>query len=102
MGVQVQPAKPKDQFNGLGALESDLIADDEQTVTAVVQYRVAKVVEDKKKDETYPVLYVVAIEPVRGDLESKVLAAREAAYKARTGEDQLDLDFSIEDAAEGE
>lgn len=99
MGVQVQPAKPKDQLNGLEALESELLGDHEQTVVAVVTYRVAKIVDDLKKDEQYPVLYIASIEPVRGELEEQALSLREQAYKARTGEDQLDLDFAPE--AEG-
>lgn len=92
MTVQVQPAKPKDQLNGLESLESELIADHEQEVVAVVTYGVAKIVDDLKKDEQYPVLYVKSIEPVRGDLEERAVGLREEAYKVRTGEGQLDFD----------
>lgn len=100
MSVQIQPQKPKDPHNGFAAIEADLVADDEQTVVAIVTYRVAKVVKDKKNgDEYYPVLYMLSIEPLRGDLEAGGFALREAAHKARTGS-PLELDFdAIEDHA---
>lgn len=99
MTVQVQPARPKEQLDGLNGLESELLADHEQVVVAVVTYKVAKIVDDLKKDEQYPVLYAQSIEPIRGDLVVEAIALRERAYKARTGEDQLDLDLSGGDAA---
>lgn len=101
MTVQIQPARPKDQHNGLEALEDDLLDDQQQTVTAIVTYAVAKIVDDLKKDERYPVVYVKHIEPIVGADREAAEALQQAAYKARTGEDQLDLDFAAEDA-EGE
>ena len=102
MTVQIQPARPKDQHNGLEALEHDLLDDNTQTVTAIVTYAVAKVVDDLKKDEQYPVLYVKHIEPILGEAREEAEALQVAAYKARTGQDQLDLDFADEADEEGE
>lgn len=101
VSVQVQPAKPKDSLNGLAAIEADLLDEPERTVVAVVTYRVAKIVDDLKKDERYPVLSVASIEPIRGELEEKAFSLREAAHKARTGE-QLELDFDAPDGEGGE
>ena len=102
MTVQIQPARPKDQHNGLENLEHDLLDDHQQTVTAIVTYAVAKVVDDLKKEERYPVLYVKHIEPILGADTDAAIALQQAAYKVRTGEDQLDLDFAdeAEDGAE--
>jgi len=101
MTVQIQPARPKDQHNGLEALEQGLIKDHSQTVTAVVTYGVAKVVDDIKKDEQYPVLYAMHIEPILGDAREQAQALQVAAYQKRTGESQLDLDFEG-DAEDGD
>lgn len=102
MTVQIQPARPKDQHNGLEALEHELLEEPGQTVTAIVTYAVAKVVDDLKKDEQYPVLYAKHIEPILGDEREQAEALQQAAYKARTGQDQLDLDFADEAGEEGE
>jgi hypothetical protein len=101
MTVQVQPARPKEQFDGLQALEASLLSDHTQTVTAVITYEVAKIVDDLKKDEQYPVLYIKSIEPLLGDHAVMGRELLEKAYKARTGEDQLDFNFEPE-AGEGE
>ena len=102
MTVQIQPAKPKDEHNGLADLEEELLGHPEREVVAIVTYGVAKIVDDKKKAETYPVVYVKHIEPVMG--EESASAARDlqvAAYKARTGADELDFDGLEDDAPEG-
>lgn len=102
MTVQIQPARPKDQHNGLEDLEQELLQDHGRTVTAVVTYAVAKIVDDLKKDEQYPVLYAKHIEPILGDAREQAEALQVAAYKARTGENQLDLDFEGADESEAE
>jgi hypothetical protein len=93
VGVQIQPQQPKDPNNGLASIEDVLLAYPDEVVVAVVTYRVAKVVDDLTKQVRYPVLRMVSIEPVGGDLEAQGLGLREAAHKARTGE-ELELDFS--------
>lgn len=100
MTVQIQPARPKDQHNGLEALEAALLADPDQTVTAIVTYAVAKVVDDKKRDEVYPVLYAKHIEPILGEAAVEAEAIQLAAYKVRTNEDALDFDFDGDDEPE--
>jgi len=97
MAVQIQPAKPKDQHNGLVALEQSLLEDTSMQVTAVVTYRMAKVVEDIKKDETYPVVFVQHIEPITdASALATVQQLQAAAYQVRTGETELDFGGSDE------
>lgn len=94
MTVQIQPAKPKDQHNGLVNIEDDILsAPKGETITAIVTYERVKRVED----ETYPVLRVRHIEPILGDLKEKADALKLEAYTLRTGENELDLDFDGED-----
>lgn len=101
MTVQIQPAKPKDQHNGLQAIEGEILAAQRgETITAIVTYERVKRVEDESKDETYPVLRVRHIEPVLGELREQADELKLQAYQARTGENELDLDF--EDEGEGD
>jgi hypothetical protein len=102
MTVQIQPAKPKDQHNGLADIEAQIMADPSVEITAVVTYKVAKIVDDLKKDEQYPVLYAAHIEVAAGQLETQAKEIQQAAYKVRTGEDQLDLDFEPADDGDGD
>lgn len=101
MAVQIQPAKPKDQHNGLVAIEDEILgAVKGETITAIVTYERVKRVEDESKDETYPVLRVRHIEPiVSAEALAQARALQMAAYQARTGENELDLNF---DGEEGE
>lgn len=97
MTVQIQPAKPKDQHNGLVDIEEDILgAPKGETITAVVTYERVKRVEDESKDETYPVLRVRHIEPILGGLREQADALKLEAYSLRTGENELDLDFEGE------
>lgn len=100
MTVQIQPAKPKDQHNGLAAIEADILkANKGDTITAIVTYERVKRVEDESKDDYYPVLRVRHIEPCLGDLRERADELKLLAYQARTGENELDLNF---DDAESE
>jgi hypothetical protein len=101
MTVQIQFARPKDQHNGLAAIEEDILgARRGETITAVVTFERVKRVEDESKDETYPVLRMRHIEPIRSaEALEQVRDLQLAAYQSRTGENELDLDF---DGDEGE
>ncbi|MEX1078918.1 MAG: hypothetical protein WED09_07405 [Homoserinimonas sp.] len=98
MTVQIQPAKPKDQHNGLAAIEEDILgAKKGETITAIVTFERVKRVEDESKDETYPVLRMRHIEPIRTEEAlGEAQALQLAAYQSRTGEIELDLDFDGE------
>lgn len=103
MTVQIQPAKPKDQHNGLAAIEADILkADKGDTITAIVTYERVKRVEDESKDDYYPVLRVRHIEPILGDLREKADELKLTAYQARTGENELHLNFDGDDDEAGE
>lgn len=102
MTVQIQPAKPKDEHNGLAAIEDQILgAAKGETITAIVTYERVKRVEDESKDETYPVLKVRHIEPILGLTDrDKATELQRAAYKLRTGTEELDLDFDGDDDGE--
>jgi hypothetical protein len=102
MTVQIQPAKPKDEHNGLAAIEANILkAAKGETITAIVTYERVKRVEDEAKDETYPVLKVRHIEPILGDeARSDAQELQVAAYRLRTGAEELDLDFDGDDDGE--
>jgi hypothetical protein len=92
MTVQIQPAKPAEQFNGLVAIEDQILnAEPGEKVYAIVTYVRAKRVEDELKDDYYPVLKMKHIEPILGGLEEAAIALQTQAYKARTGENELDF-----------
>jgi hypothetical protein len=93
MTVQIQPAKPKDEHNGLADIEDRVLANPHETVTVITTYVVKKITEDVETGERYPVLKAKHIEPVLGDHEATAITLRDAAYKARTGAEELDLDF---------
>lgn len=95
---------PKAERNGLFGTEKRLIelAKEGKPLLAIVQYSFPRVMHDEIADETYPVAQIDHIEPL---FEAKPSAAadklRAAAYKARTGENALDLgDF--DDDSRGE
>jgi hypothetical protein len=101
MTVQIQPAKPAEQFNGLVAIEDAILnAEPGEKVFAIVTYVRAKRVEDELKDEYYPVLKMKHIEPILGDLEDAAVALQVKAYKARTGSDELDFSAVADDDTE--
>lgn len=104
MTVQIQPARPKDQHNGLADLEAEILkAEKGHTITAIVTYERVKRVEDEQTDDYYPVLKVRHIEPIN-DAPSIVQAQalQAAAYSTRTGETELDLNFEPDADGEGD
>lgn len=94
MTVQIQPARPKEQHDGLQALEAEIIkANKGETITAIVTYERVKRVEDEQLGDYYPVMKIRHIEPILGDARAKAEEIQMAAYSARTGENELDLNF---------
>ncbi len=92
MSVQIKPSQPKEQHNGLPAIEADILkAVKGEEITAIVTYVREKRVEDEKTDDYYPVLGIRHIEPLTGDLAVKAKALQLTAYQARTGENELDF-----------
>ena len=85
---------PPEERNGFFALEEELIenAQNAQPIVAIVTYRLDEVVSKAIAGETYPVIETFSIEPLH---DEKAIAAavklRDAALKARTGLEQLDL-----------
>ncbi|WP_137843821.1 hypothetical protein [Microbacterium sp. 2FI] len=84
---------PPEERNGLYGIEDDLMeAGGGEPVVAVVVYAVDEVVHKEIAGERYPVVKVVHIEPLRDEKSvAAALRLRDAAYKARTGENALDL-----------
>lgn len=86
---------PKAERNGLFGAEERLIdiARSGAQLVAIVTYAVPKVMHDEVADERYPVAEITHIEPLfEKELAEQAYALREAAYKARTNGDTLDLD----------
>lgn len=103
MTVQIQMGKPKDQHNGLAVLEADFMKNPDHSVTAIVTYKVAKLVDDLKKSDSYPVLYVEHIEPITSpEALEQAQALQQAAYQSRTGENELSLDFDGDEGDDDE
>jgi hypothetical protein len=94
MTVQIQPAKPKDEHNGLVEIEGDILANPHDTVVAVVTYSVKKITEDVDTGDRYPVLKIQDISPLNGDLKADGEALKQKAISARTGAEELDLDIA--------
>lgn len=85
---------PKAERNGMFGNEDRLIelAKAGKQVTAIVTYAVPKVMHDEIADERYPLAEIVHIEPLFDDKrEASAIKLRDAEYKARTGENALDL-----------
>lgn len=85
---------PPEERNGFYGMEDDLIeaASDAQPIVAIVTYRLDEVVSKALAGEQYPVVKAFSIEPLHD--EKSIAAAvklRDAALKARTGVEQLDL-----------
>ncbi|WP_291053650.1 hypothetical protein [Herbiconiux sp.] len=93
MTVQIQPAKPKDEHNGLVDIEGAILANPHDTIVAVVTYSVKKITEDVDSGDRYPVLKIIDIHPLTGDLRTPGEELRQKAISARAGAEVLDLDF---------
>lgn len=102
MTVQIQPARPKDQHNGLADLEAEILkAEKGHTITAIVTYERVKRVEDEQTDDYYPVLKVRHIEPLNDAAAiASAQALQTAAYATRTGEEELDLNFEPDEGGD--
>lgn len=84
---------PAEQNNGLYGIEDDLIElPAGSQIIAVVTFVVEEAMEKRNAGEQWPVIKIAHIEPLRDDKsEAAALKLRDAAYKARTGENTLDL-----------
>ena len=86
---------PKAERNGFFGNEETLIelAKAGRQVQVVVTFAIPKVNHDEIADERYPMVEIVHIEPMSDDKdEAAALKLREKAYKARTGENALDVE----------
>lgn len=87
-------AVPPEERNGFYGMEEELIeaAGEARPIVAVVTYVLDDVVQKVVKGEQYPVVKVFSIEPLQDEKSVKAaVALRDAAMKARTGVEQLDL-----------
>lgn len=90
MGIQLSGQVPAEEYNGLEALHDELMADVVDDVVAVVVFRRAKrVLPDDK--EPYPILRIARVEAIQGSSEDTARALLDDAYKARTGNEALDM-----------
>lgn len=95
---------PAEQRNGFYGIEDELIeaAPQGEPIVAIAVYVVDEVVSKELAGEQYPVVKIVHLEPLRGAKDvTAALKLRDAAYKARTSQDALDLG-DVDDDARGE
>lgn len=91
MTVELTPAKPSDENNGLALHADDLMKAHPKPILAVVVIeRIKRVLPDGERDP-YPVVRFTRIEPVLADDVDAVTAAMERAASVR-GQAQLDMD----------
>lgn len=100
MTVQLSGQMPGEQLNGLAGLEPELIKNETIRVTAIVQFEVTKIVHNVQKQDTYPVVRLLVIEPLADKAEAAAQKLQLVAYQARTGENTLE--FPIVDDVEGD
>lgn len=99
--VALKRGMPAEQHNGLYGLEQTLMDAPTQQVTAVVTFALDDITHKELAGERQPVIKFVHIEPLLDDTAIAAAAAlRDAAYKERTGQDQLDIDIDDEGEAE--
>lgn len=92
MAVQLSGQVPGEQLNGLAEIESELLADETMRVTAVVTLEVTKIVHNVQKQDTYPVVRALQIEPLRDEDASLAVKLQERALQRRTGNVPLPID----------
>lgn len=92
----------EEQLNGLDAHAVSLVADDQQTLCALVWLQVEKTTKSRKTGHIVPTVEIVRIEPL-GDPETlpgAVIEAYFAAYKERTHAEQM-LPIGVTEVVEG-
>jgi len=100
--VTLKQGLPKSEKNSLFGSEQTLIENPGREIVAVVTFSVDEVVERRMAGEMYPVVSIERIEAiVDDDARFEVLGFRDAAYKARTGTNQLDM-LTPDDAESGD
>lgn len=85
---------PPEERTGFFGIEEELIASaaDPQPIIAIVTYQLDEVVTKTIAGQTYPVMKAFSIEPLHNEDAVKAASAlRDAAMKARTGVEALDL-----------
>lgn len=85
---------PKADRNGMFGAEETLIelAKQDGQVTAIVTFSVPRVMHDEVADERFPVVAIEHIEPLFVEKDAAAaIKLREAAFKARTSANALDL-----------
>lgn len=90
MGIQLSGQVPAEEYNGLESLHDELMADVADDVVAVVVFRRAKRVLPDDKD-AYPILRIARVEAIQGAGEDTARQLLDEAYKARTGNEALDM-----------
>lgn len=92
----------EEQLNGLDSCAADLVADDQQTLCALVWLRVSEINKNTKTGAHRPTVEVVRIEPLSSpeNLPAAVIEEYFKAYKERTGAEQM-LPIATTEVVEG-
>ena len=99
--VTLKQGMPKAQKNGLFGREQAMVESPGRMIVVVATMTVDEIVEKRIAEEQYPVVAFDHIEVIDDETRrSEALAIRDAEYKARTGQNQLDFDAPVGGEAE--
>lgn len=91
MAVQISPARPSEEYNGLEAIHDALMKPSPEPVVAVVVIERTKQVFVDSDAEDYPVVRFSRIEPILSAEDQ--IAATEILERAASARGQAALDF---------
>ncbi|MFD4957110.1 hypothetical protein [Microbacterium sp. NPDC058389] len=91
MAVMFSGQRPGEELNGLERLHDAFMEADADDVVVVALVRRSKRTINDEKGEAYPTVRFARVEPVTDNDHAAALAMLDRAYKARTGNEALEL-----------
>lgn len=91
MSVMFSGQRPGEELNGLERLYDDFMKADSEDVVVVAIVRRASRKFDDEKGEAHPTVRFARVEPVLDGDKLETLQILDRAYKARTGNEALDI-----------
>lgn len=90
-----------EELNGLDHLAAELMADDDQTLCAIVWLKVVKITEDVPEGHRYPTVAIARIEPIGTpeEVPGQIVELALERFEARLG--KLALPFDSLEVVEG-
>ena len=91
MSVMFSGQRPGEELNGLEPLHDYFMAPEADDVVVVAIVRKSKRTMNDEKGEAYPTVRFARVEPVGDDDKLAALSMLDRAYRARSGNEALDL-----------